>query len=96
MGAGLAYPAAVRRRSAAEKFGGFAQSAKEERMRKALLFTVASAMIVGRAYLLLAEFFWATVIYFKAVLGGSALVVLGGYLLWEDFIAPVLGIEVKK
>ena len=53
-------------------------------------------MIVGRAYLLLAEFFWATVIYFKAVLGGSALVVLGGYLLWEDFIAPVLGIEVKK
>ena len=65
-------------------------------MRKALLFTVASAMIVGRAYLLLAEFFWATVIYFKAVLGGSALIGVGGYLLWEDFIAPALGIEVKK
>ena len=65
-------------------------------MRKALLFIVASAMIVGGLSLLFADLYWATRIYSLAVFGGGGLVTVGGYLLWEDFIAPVLGIQVKK
>lgn len=56
-------------------------------MRKALLFIVASGVVV---------LFWATRIWFLAVSGAGVLVAVGGYLQWEDFIAPVLGIEVKK
>jgi hypothetical protein len=58
-------------------------------MRKALLFIVASAMIVGGLSLLFADLYWATRIYSLAVFGGGGLVTVGGYLLWEDFIAPV-------
>ena len=65
-------------------------------MRKAILFVVSTAMVVGGLYLLVAEFFWATVIYFKIVFGAATLIAVGVYLLWEDFIAPALGIEVKE
>ena len=65
-------------------------------MRKAVLFTVASAMIVGGLFLVFAELFWASRIYSLAVVGAGGLVAVGGYLLWEDFIAPVLGVQVKK
>ena len=60
-------------------------------MRKALLLVVASAMVAGGLGLLFSELFWATRIYFLSVFGGAALVAVGGYLLWEDFLAPALG-----
>ena len=59
-------------------------------MRKALLLVVASAMVAGGLGLLFSELFWATRIYFLSVFGGAALVAVGGYLMWEDFIAPAL------
>ena len=62
-------------------------------MRKALLFVIATAMVAGGLYLLAAELLWASVIYFKFVIGGGALVALGAYLLWEDFILPLFGIK---
>jgi hypothetical protein len=65
-------------------------------MRKALLLVVASAMVAGGLALLFSELFWSTRIYFLSVFGGAALVAVGGYLLWEDFIAPALGIRLKK
>ena len=64
-------------------------------MRKALLLVVASAMVAGGLGLLFSELFWATRIYFLSVFGGAALVAVGGYLMWEDFIAPALG-RVRK
>ena len=65
-------------------------------MRKALLLIVASALVAGGLGLLFSELFWATRIYFLSLFGGAALVAVGGYLLWEDFLAPALGINVKK
>jgi hypothetical protein len=65
-------------------------------MRKALLLVVASAMVAGGLAVLFSEFFWSPRIYFLAVSAGAALVAVGGYLLWEDFLAPALGINVKK
>ena len=43
--------------------------------------------------MLFSEFFWSPRIYFLAVAAGAALVAVGGYLLWEDFLAPALGIK---
>jgi len=60
-------------------------------MRKALLLIISIAMIAGGLYLVAAELLWATRIYFKVVIGGGALMSLGAYLLWEDFIGPLFG-----
>jgi hypothetical protein len=62
-------------------------------MRKTLLFLIAVAMIVGGLWLLGAELLVADIIYFKLVFGGVVLVTLGVYLLWADFIAPLLGFK---
>jgi|SoimicMinimDraft_12_1059740.scaffolds.fasta_scaffold33404_1 hypothetical protein len=64
-------------------------------MRKALLLVVASAMVAGGLAVLFSEFFWSPRIYFLAVSAGAALVAVGGYLMWEDFLAPALG-RIKK
>ena len=61
-------------------------------MRKLLLFFVSTAMVVGGLYLLGAETLLAHRIYSRAVTGGVMLVILGSYLLWVDFIAPLLGV----
>ena len=55
-------------------------------MRKALLFVVAVAMIVGGLWWLLGELFIADIIYFKFVIGSTILMALGVYLLWHDFM----------
>jgi hypothetical protein len=65
-------------------------------MRKAILFVVAMAMIVGGLYVLIAQLFWSPVIFFKFVIGACAIASLGIYLLWDDFLAPMLGIEAKE
>jgi hypothetical protein len=53
-------------------------------------------LILGGLNLVVAEFFWATKIYGWALFGGATFVALGAYLMWEDFIAPMVGIQAKK
>jgi flagellar motor component MotA len=62
-------------------------------MRKALLFVVAVAMVVGGLWLLGGELFVADRWHGIFVIGGAMLTSLGVYLLWADFIAPLLGIK---
>ena len=62
-------------------------------MRKLLVFVFSTAMIVGGLYLLASEILLANVIYFRFVIAGAVLVVLGTYLLWVDILAPMLGIK---
>jgi hypothetical protein len=62
-------------------------------MRKALLFAVAVATLVVGLWLLGEELLVADIIHFKLVIGGAVLAALGVYLLWSDFVAPLLGIR---
>jgi hypothetical protein len=62
-------------------------------MRKFLLLILSGAMLFGGLYVALIELFFARIIYFRFVFGGAVVAVLGGYLLWADFIAPRLGIK---
>lgn len=59
-------------------------------MRKVILFVIAMAMIVGGLYVMIAQLFWSPVIFFMFVMGGGVLAFAGIYLLWEDFLAPLL------
>ncbi|MEW6640906.1 MAG: hypothetical protein AB1586_10415 [Pseudomonadota bacterium] len=61
--------------------------------RKVILFLLAAAMISGGVYLLAAELLTARILYSRLVVAGGFLIVLGGYLLWTDFIAPALRIK---
>jgi hypothetical protein len=65
-------------------------------MRKTLLFVIALAMSVGGLVLLGIELLSANIIQFKFVIGGALLATLGIYLLWADFVAPILGITEKE
>lgn len=62
-------------------------------MRKLLLFVVSAAMLVGGLYWLVVELLLVDRIYFRFVIGGAVLATLGAYLLWIDFIAPLLGFK---
>jgi hypothetical protein len=64
--------------------------------RKFLIFLIAGAMLVGGLYLLAGELLVAHTIYFRFVIAGAMLVVLGGYLLWADIFAPMLGIKTAE
>jgi hypothetical protein len=61
-------------------------------MRKLLLFVLSTATVVGGLYLLGAELLLADRIHFLFVIGGAMLTTLGVYLLWVDFVAPLLGV----
>jgi hypothetical protein len=65
-------------------------------MRKLLVFVFSTAMIVGGLYLLASEILLANIIYFRFVIAGAVLVVLGTYLLWVDILAPMLGIKTAE
>jgi hypothetical protein len=65
-------------------------------MRKLLVFVFSTAMNVGGLYLLASEILLANVIYFRFVIAGAVLVVLGTYLLWVDILAPMLGIKTAE
>jgi hypothetical protein len=53
-------------------------------------------MLVGGLYLVIIELLFARIIYFRFIIGGTVLVVMGGHLLWTDFLAPGLGIKTWK
>jgi len=65
-------------------------------MRKLLLFVVSTGMVVGGLYLLGAELLLASRISFRFVIAAAVLVTLGTYLLWVDFVAPMLGITTEE
>jgi hypothetical protein len=62
-------------------------------MRKLLLLILSGAMLIGGLYLVIIELLFARVIYFRFVIGGTVLVVMGALLVWADFVAPRLGIK---
>jgi hypothetical protein len=62
-------------------------------MRKFLLLILSSAMLIGGLYLVSFELLYAHRPSVRFIIGGAILVVVAGYLLWVDFIAPRLGIK---
>jgi hypothetical protein len=62
-------------------------------MRKVILFLLSIAMVAAGLYVLAAQTFWSPVIYGKFLLMGAFLTWAGIYLLWSDFIEPVLGVR---
>jgi hypothetical protein len=52
---------------------------------------IASANIVGGVWLLYEQVTVSTIIYGWALFAGGLLVTVGLVLLWEEFIAPLLG-----
>ena len=62
-------------------------------MRKLLIFVVSAPMAIGGLYVLGAELFLVHHIYFRFVLAGAMMVLIGVSLLWFNFIAPMFGIK---
>jgi len=62
-------------------------------MRKAILFILSSAMLVGGLYWISFEVLWAAPPRYKLMAGGVLAVLLGAYLLWIDFVAPMLRVK---
>ena len=65
-------------------------------IRKTILFILAIAMLVAGLYVLVAQYFWSHIIFGKFVLMGAFLTWAGIYLLWADFIEPILGMWRKQ
>ena len=61
-----------------------------EAMRRVILFIISVGMVVGGSYLLILQFTVSTIIYFRWIFAGGALVAIGASLLWEDFVAPMI------
>lgn len=57
-------------------------------MRRALLFVIASALLSTGLYLLYLQLVVSGNAMGKVTLVGFTMALLGGYLLWADFIAP--------
>jgi hypothetical protein len=53
-------------------------------------------MLVGGLYLVIFELLFAYIAFFRFVIGGAVLAVVGAYLLWVDFIAPKLGVKTPE
>jgi hypothetical protein len=58
-------------------------------VRTALLLVTTLAMIAGGLWLL------GTALSFLFIFAGAVLTTLGVYLLWVDFVAPLIGIKEK-
>ncbi|MGY8663634.1 hypothetical protein Q3C01_14850 [Bradyrhizobium sp. UFLA05-109] len=62
-------------------------------MRKFVVFALASAMFAAGLYIAAVELFLREAIYYRLLFVGGSLALLGGYLLWTDFLAPSLNIR---
>jgi hypothetical protein len=65
-------------------------------VRKLLIFVISTAMLIGGLYLSASEVLLADIIYFRFVIGGAVVAVLGAYLLWTDIVTPMLGIKTAE
>jgi hypothetical protein len=64
-------------------------------LTKLMIFAVAAPMALFGLYVLVAELLLVHHIYFRFVLAGAVLLVLGGALLWVNFLAPFFGFEAE-
>lgn len=62
-------------------------------MRRFLLAILSGATLFGGLYLISLDLFFIHRPSVRFVIGGAIFVVVAGYLLWADFIAPRLGIK---
>jgi hypothetical protein len=65
-------------------------------MRKAALFLIYGTMIVGGGYALALQLVFAEKIRFLFVSGAGAVMALGLYMLWVDFIGPAFGFKEEE
>ena len=65
-------------------------------MRKLFSFTVAAAIFGAGVYLLVVHAFGAWTVYGKVLVLAGALIGVGGWWLWADFVAPPLGKNVEE
>ena len=65
-------------------------------MRGMLLFIMTIAMLSAGLYCIGFEVFWAAHVRSILLAGGVFLALLGGYLLWIDFIEPSLGVKTGR
>jgi hypothetical protein len=59
-------------------------------MRKLLIFIIATPLLLGGLYLLVAELFLVHRMFWRIILAASVLTAMGGYPLWMEFVAPRL------
>jgi hypothetical protein len=62
-------------------------------MRKIILFVLCSVMVAGGLYAVVFDLVYASVAFTRVLIGATCLAVVGGYLIWTDFVAPLLGIK---
>jgi hypothetical protein len=60
-------------------------------IRKVVVFILAIAMLVVGLYVLAQLFIWGHGLFGRSVAIGSFLIGIGVYVLWADFIEPILG-----
>jgi hypothetical protein len=60
-------------------------------IRKVIVFILAIAMMVVGLYVLAQLFIWGHGLFGRSVPIGSFLIGIGIYVLWADFIEPILG-----
>jgi hypothetical protein len=56
--------------------------------RKVFVLVVATAMLLGGLYLLVAELFLVHHVFLRIVIAAVFLTGMGSYLLWMDFVGP--------
>jgi len=65
-------------------------------LRKVLICAVAAAMLLGGLYFLIAEAFLVHRVFLRIVNMGLLLTIIGGYLLWAELVAPLMGVANEK
>ena len=67
-----------------------------QNVRKVLICIVGAALLLGGLYFLFAEAFLVSRIFSRILILGLMLTIMGGYLLWAELVAPLLGVADKK
>jgi len=62
-------------------------------MRKLILLVFASVMLIGGLYAALSELLSPKITSYDVLFGGGIVALVGGYLIWTDFVAPRLGVK---
>jgi hypothetical protein len=60
-------------------------------VRRAIILVLTTAMLGSGIWLLYDQLTVSTIISGKFIFGGGLLIAVGIMLLWEDFIAPLIG-----
>jgi hypothetical protein len=62
-------------------------------MRKFIVLILSCAMLAAGIYTAVDMSLFADVPQYRLAVTGATLALLGGYLIWTDFVAPRLGIQ---